>query len=63
MTEEQIGAIIAKRVWRHLQDMKCMELVPWNSIPIDQARQQGREEAIAEIERVIIEWSEELRSS
>lgn len=31
MTEDQIGNIIAKAVWRWMEAEKCVELVPWVS--------------------------------
>ena len=62
MTEDELGNIIAKAVWRWLAAERCVELCPWVSNPKSDCydrdaviRQEGRENTLDRLEWCIRE--------
>lgn len=62
MTEDQIGAIVAKKVWIFLHTDN-LELVPWQNDPIIIAKHERRQEAFQELIYFIEQISHELKSN
>ncbi len=60
MTELQIGAIVAKKVWLFLHTDN-LELVPWQKDPIKIAKLEARKEAFQEVIQFMKDLSHELK--
>jgi len=62
MTEQEIGARIARDVWNYIRDQECVELVPWNKDPIELAKEQATKEAFENIKQLMEEKAAEYKN-
>lgn len=62
MTEQEIGARIARDVWNYIQDQEYVELVPWNKDPIELAKEQATKKALEDIKQLMEKKAAEYKN-